>query len=249
MAVHLTIHDVSPAWEREVDDALLMCARVEAKPALLVVPNFHGRWPLLDHPAFCAKLRELQRAGHEIYLHGFFHKSRVNEDAALPARRGAPPSRVAWLFAQKVASGGEAEFSDVSREEAIERLDRGEAMLREAGLTIDGFIAPAWSMPGWLLPILASRGYRFCEDHLKVYDPAKGRAKASVVLNYASRSRARIASTVAYCRVARYARAVLPARIAIHPGDMRVPLLRREVEGLLAWGAGDYVPRGDALLG
>ena len=55
-------------------------------------------------------------------------------------------------------------------------------------------------------------------------------------------------STVAYCRVARYARAVVPARIAIHPADMRFALLRREVKALLAWGKGDFVARGDALL-
>ena len=255
MAVHLSIHDVSPAWEREVESALAFCADVGAKPALLVVPNFHGKWPLLDHPKYCARLRDLQAQGHEIILHGFFHKSRPREgidaDLPSPARSqgdAGAPSRLAWLFAQRVASGGEAEFSDVSKAEALERLDRGERVLRDAGLTIDGFIAPAWSMPSWLLPLLGDRGYRFSEDHIRVYDPARGRAKASVVLNYASRSEARILSTVAYCRVAKYARALLPARVAIHPGDMRVPLLTREVQRLLAWGAGDFVARGEALL-
>jgi predicted deacetylase len=257
MAVHVSIHDVSPAWEREVEEALALAADVGVKPALLVVPNFHGRWPLLDHPEFCARLRDLQGRGHEIYLHGFFHKSRPlgADDADLPARpahgthESGAPSRLAWIFAQRIASGGEAEFSDVSRDEAVERLDRGERVLGDAGLTIDGFIAPAWSMPAWLLPLLGARGYRFSEDHTRVYDPSRGRAKASVVLNYASRTKARMLSTVAYCRVAKHARALFPARVAIHPGDMRVPLLQREVRALLAWGAGDYVPRGDALLG
>jgi predicted deacetylase len=247
MAVHLSLHDVSPAWEKECEQALAFCAEVGARPALLVVPNFHGAWPLEEHPAFCARLRELQKQGHEIYLHGFFHKSRPRDDVGQQGANGRPRG-LAWLFAQKVVSGGEAEFSDVSRDEAIARLDQGERALAAAGLTIDGFVAPAWSMPAWLLPMLASRGYRFTEDHVRVYDPAGGRARPSVVLNYASRSTGRMLSTVAYCRVAKYARSVVPARIAIHPGDMRVAMLRRELQALLAWGAGDYVARGELLI-
>ncbi len=244
MAIHLSLHDVSPAWSAEVDQALELAREVDAKPALLVVPNFHGRWPLEDHPAFAAQLRDLQARGHEVFLHGFFHRARSEAGTAEDGR----PRRLAWYFAQRVASAGEAEFRDVSRDEAVDRLDRGERTLRAAGLAIDGFVAPAWSMPPWLVPLLAERGYRFAEDHLRVFDPAGGRARASVVLNYASRTRLRMLSTVAWCRAAKHARAFFPARIAIHPADLRVPLLRRELRHLLAWGAGDYVPRSQSLF-
>lgn len=244
MAVHLSLHDVSPAWAAEMDLALAYCAEVDAKPALLVVPNFHGEWPLEEHPAFAARLRELQAAGHEIFLHGFFHRSRETAGSAQDGR----PSGLSWQIAQRVMSAGEAEFRDVSKAEAVERLDRGERALGDAGLSIDGFVAPAWAMPPWLLPMLGDRGYQFAEDHLHVYDPANHRTRASVVLNYASRTRLRMLSTVAWCRTAKYARALMPARIAIHPADMRVPLLRRELRHLLAWGAGDYVARAQALF-
>jgi predicted deacetylase len=155
---------------------------------------------------------------------------------------------VRWLFAQRVVSGGEAEYSDVTEAEARARLDDGERVLREAGLRIDGFVAPAWSFEPWLLPILAERGYSFTEDHTRVYDPRRGRTRASVVLNYASRSTARMFSTVAYCRVAKHARAVMPARVAIHPADMRFMLLRREIDHLLDWARGDVVARGADLF-
>jgi predicted deacetylase len=140
-------------------------------------------------------------------------------------------------------------MSDVSEAEGEERIDEGERVLRGAGLRIDGFVAPAWSMPPWLLPLLAARGYRFTEDHLRVYDPAAGRSRASVVLNWASRSPGRLLSTVAWCRVAKHARALMPARIAIHPGDMRFLVLRREIERLLAWADGHIVERAADLLG
>jgi hypothetical protein len=242
MPVHVSIHDVSPAWSDEIEAALSLCASRNVRPALLVVPNFHGKAPLLDDPRFCARLRELRAAGHEIYLHGLLHQSADRFD---PARVS---SRVGWLFAQRVASGGEAEMSDVSAEEGRARIEEGERVLRAADLDIDGFVAPAWSMPGWLLPLLGRRGYRFTEDHLHVYDPAAGRARASVVLNWATRSPARLVSTLAWCRLAKAARPFAPARIAIHPADMRYRIVRREIERLLDWAGGDVVARGTDLL-
>jgi len=249
MPVHVSIHDVSPAWEREVEVALEMCHEAGVAPALLVVPDFHGKALLSDHPAFIERLRTLERQGHEIYLHGYYHRSRAWDDKDIHARRepGAA-ARLRHAFAQKVVSGSEAEFSDVSREEAVGRLDAGERMLKDAGLHISGFVAPAWSMPRWVLDLLGDRGYRFTEDHLRVHDPAGRRSRPSVVLNYASRTPARLLSSVAWCRLARPARRVLPARIAIHPADMRYALLRSEVVSLLRWASGDFAATGQALF-
>jgi uncharacterized protein len=241
MAVHVSLHDVSPAWEREVAVALEMAHEAGARPALLVVPNFHGEALLTDHPPFVDRLRALEADGHEIYLHGYYHRARVETSGSLL-------ERAKHGFAQKIVSGGEAEFSDVSRDEAVKRLDDGERMLRECGLTIRGFIAPAWSMPGWVLELLAERGYRFSEDHLRIYDPAAKRTALSLVLNFASRTPARLLSSVAFCRIATPAKRVVPARIAVHPADMRFALLRQEVARLLRWGRGDFVATGASLF-
>jgi len=242
LPVHVSIHDVSPVWADEVEDALSMCREFGIRPALLAVPNFHNRAPLADNPAFCERLRELQADGHEVFLHGFFHRSAPSFDPS----RGS--TRWEWFFAQRVASGGEAEMSDLSETEGRERIEAGERALRDAGLRIDGFVAPAWSMPRWLLPLLGSRGYRFCEDHLRVYDPAAGQSRPSVVLNWATRSPVRLLSTVLWCRAAKHARALVPARIAIHPADTRYILVRRELQRLLAWARGDVVARGADLI-
>jgi predicted deacetylase len=243
VAVHVSIHDVSPACAGEVEAALRLCDAVGARAALLVVPNFHERAPILEDPGFCARLRELQGRGHEVYLHGLYHRS-------APAYRARARSggRLAWFFAQRIVSAGEAEMSDLTEAEGVWRIAEGERVLRAAGLRIDGFVAPAWSMPSWLLPSLAARGYRFTEDHMRVYDPVEGRARASIVLNWASRSPARLLSTVGWCRAAKYGRAFFPSRIAIHPADMHFRLLRSEIEGVLAWARGDIVDRGARLL-
>ena len=88
--------------------------------------------------------------------------------------------------------------------------------------------------------------YHYLMPHLKKGAAARG--KPSVVLNYASRTPARLLSSVAWCRIARPARLLLPARIAIHPADMRYALLRDEVQSLLAWGRGDFAETGSSLF-
>ena len=238
MPVHLSIHDVSPAWEAEVDAALEACDAIGARPALLVVPNFHGRASLADHPKYAARLRELQARGHEIFLHGYFHKSGVGGDGAR-----SDANEIQRFFRQNIVSAGEAEFADVSPEEATRRLDEGAKMLVDAGLRVDGFVAPAWSMPKWLLPMLAERKLTFSEDHTRIYDTTRDRSRASLVLNFASRTPSRLFSSMAYARIARPARRIFPTRVAIHPVDMHVELLRHEVRSLLAWAKGDVVDR------
>jgi predicted deacetylase len=242
LPVHVSIHDVSPASSRELEAALEICHAASVRPALLVVPDFHLRAPLLDDAPFCARLRELQGEGHEIYLHGYSHQSAPFYDGS------SGNTRLDWLFAQRIASNGEAEMSDVSETEGARRIEQGHATLEKAGLKVDGFVAPAWSMPRWLLPRLAERGCRFTEDHWHVYDPAAHHRRWSLVLNWATRSPLRVASTVAWCRLARFGKSVLPARIAIHPGDMRFALVRREIAQTLNWARGDSVARGHDLL-
>ncbi len=238
MTVHVSIHDVSPKFEDAIERALLACHRNGAKPSLLVVPDFHGESLLTDHPRFVDRLKELASGGHEVILHGYAHR----------ADGDAPGFGVSRFVAQRVVSNGEAEFSSLSEAAARSRIDDGIRVLRDARLTPVGFIPPAWSMPKWLLPVLAEKGFRYTEDHLFVFDPVAKTSRPSVVLNYAGRTKARMLSTVAYCRVARYARALVPARIALHPGDMNVPLLAREVESLLRWGRGDYDDRVASLV-
>jgi len=227
--VHVSLHDVSPAFEAEVEQALELCARRSIRPALLVVPDYHERAPLESHPDFCARLRELQAAGHELYLHGFAHRSRP-----APPKEIGQRDRLEWYFRQRVVSGGEAEFADLTRAEAIERLDRGLAVFERCGLQADGFVPPAWSMPDWVLPLLAERQIPFTEEHLWIHRPLVGDKRRSLVFNWATRTLERKISTVVFCRAARPLVGVLPTRIAIHPADMRSPLVVAEIRRMLA---------------
>jgi hypothetical protein len=236
MQVHVSLHDVSPAFAPQVEAALELCHRWGTKPALLVVPNYHGRFPLGDHPDFVRRLADLVRAGHELHLHGLLHQ----------AGTGAPegdgrPGRLGRLLAQRVVSAGEAEFSDLGRSQAALRLDEGERLLRSLGLEPRGFVPPAWSMPAWMLGLLRERGFRHTEDHLSVYDPVRGKKRGTLLINWATRSPSRLWSTVAFGRLARPAGRWWPTRIAIHPSDLGHPRVAREIAVLLGRAEGHFV--------
>ena len=241
MHVHVSIHDVSPAWAQEIEMAVMLARRHGVKPALLVVPDFHGKWPLLAHPSFCRWLKAQSAEGCETYLHGFFHRAN-----SAPAPRLS--ERVRHHVAQRLVSDREAEFSDVSREEATFRLEQGERILALADLPVSGFVPPARSMRSWLVPLLGRRGYRFTEDHMRIYDPLERRARASLVLNYATRTRARMLSAIAFCRVAPWVSPLLPTRVAIHPADLRHAGVRAELDRLLARFRGRFTSRAADLF-
>ena len=78
-------------------------------------------------------------------------------------------------------------------------------------------------------------GFALAEDHLRVWRPADGKILArGPVITWASRSRARIASSLAFARLSWPALALLPAvRVAVHPGDAHVPALLASIDRTL----------------
>ncbi len=224
--IHVSIHDVSPRWRDEVETALGWCHDIGVKPGLLVVPDFHGRSPLADDTAYCARLRALAGEGHEVFLHGYRHLS--------PEGRG-----LGHFVAQRVASAGEAEFAAYDEDEGTRLLDRGLALLKGLGLPVHGFVPPAWARRAWLIPALRARSIDYVEDQLFAYRPVRGDRVLAPAINFASRTLGRRVTSVAYARVARgWRRVGLGVRVAIHPADLHHPWLVDETRSLLAWAKG-----------
>ncbi|HET9929325.1 MAG TPA: DUF2334 domain-containing protein [Polyangiaceae bacterium] len=244
MAVHVSIHDVCPRYTAEIEHAMLLCRARDLAPALLVVPNMHGHAPLDGDPSFVERLLDHERAGSQILLHGLYHLTEVAPDRV---RHGAL-AEVPRYLRQRVASAGEAEFGELSIAEAAERLDRGLSMFSRLGLPVHGFVPPAWILPRRLMPALAARKIRYTESHFGVHDPVSGRSRTSAVMNFATRTHARLLTSVSYVRAARALRGTLPLRIAIHPPDLRSPLALRETIRLLDWARGDFVQRVEDLF-
>jgi predicted deacetylase len=234
MKVHVSIHDVSPAYEAQVFHLLDLCHARGLKPALLVVPNFHERAPLADSKVFVDAVRSLG-VDHELFLHGYTH-------------RAAERSGVRSFVDQRIVSAGEGEFSHLTVSECATLVGAGERVMRELGLRIDGFVPPAWVSPEALVEVLAARGYAYTEDHLTVQRPATGESWPSLVVNFASRSQARAITTALFSRLSMWFSLGVRTRVALHPTDLRVPFLHREIARLLDWASEQQVSTSDQFL-
>jgi len=214
-----SIHDVTPAYESQVDTLYdRLCGLLDGpRLAMLVVPDFEDRAPLAGNAAYAAKLRGWAKDGVEMFLHGWCHR----DDAR---KRG---------FMQKHMTAGAGEFAQLSRAEALRRLSEGRKVVEDAiGQSVAGFIAPAWLYSPDAIDALGEAGFALAENHLKVWQPTTGRVVArSPVITWASRTPGRVRSSLMVAAAARAAPwALRNARIAVHPPDITVPALLDSID-------------------
>jgi uncharacterized protein len=215
-----SIHDVSPRFAGEVDRLVhLLQPHVGNRVAMLVVPNHWGDAPLIAGSGFASKLRAWADAGVEMFLHGYFH-----HDEARHAGR--------WnRFRASYMTAGEGEFLGLSKREALARISGGKALVEDViGRPLAGFVAPAWLYGPGAAEALADCAIPIAEDHWRIWSPATGAELArGPVITWASRTRMRLASSLAAAAVLRR----LPAsvlRVGVHPPDCGEPALMRSIE-------------------
>ena len=119
------LHDVTPAFAAETRVIMGELGPLLGRSlSLAVVPDWHGKWPLSEHPEFC---RWLQECADERLLHGYFHRR----------RRGFG---VATLLTE-----GCDEMNGLSRDETQRTLEHGQRVFTEVfGEPARGFLAPGW---------------------------------------------------------------------------------------------------------
>jgi len=218
-----SIHDVGPRFEREVDQLADRLSRHLGGPrfAMLVVPDHWGQAPLVGARAFQAKLRDWATSGVEMFVHGWTHRD-DNPTKGFKARH---------------MTAGEGEFSALPQAEALRRMTEGRALIEDiTGAPVAGFIAPAWLYSPGAMAALGEAGFAMAEDHMQVWRPADGAVLArGPVVTWASRSRSRIRSSLAFAALARTAlRPLGTLRIAVHPGDTSVPALLDSIDASFA---------------
>lgn len=224
----VAVHDVTPAHERGLDALYRLLDDLGVRRyALLVVPDWHGAWPLARFGGFTAGLRERAAAGAEIVLHGWRHDE-----------VGQAPS-----LAHRVRTFGrtnrEGEFASLTPAETATRIARGRDTLRAAGLEPLGFIPPAW-LPGPDLPrVVAEAGLAFTEDTRGVVTLPTGRRIRAPATCWSTRRAWRVAGSVVVAAMRlRVERARPLVRVAFHPPDAASPAVlascRRTLGALLA---------------
>jgi len=217
-----SIHDVSPRFEREVDQLAERLNRHLGGPnfAMLVVPDHWNGAPIAPNTPFARRLRDWADSGIEMFVHGWSHL----DDSE---HRGADALRAKHMTA------GEGEFLGLSRAEALARMQRGKALVEDIiGRPAAGFIAPAWLYSEGARAALGEAGFALAEDHMRVWRPGDGAPLTKgPVITWASRSRPRQLSSLAAAGVLRIV--LQPAkivRVAVHPGDTTVPQLLDSID-------------------
>jgi predicted deacetylase len=189
---------------------------------MLVVPNHWGDAPLVAGSNFTSKLRAWADAGVEMFLHGYFHRDEGRHVGG-------------WnRFRAQHMTAGEGEFLGLSHREAKNRIAGGKALVEDVtGRPIAGFIAPAWLYGPGAAEALADCAIPIAEDHLRVWSPATGAELArGPVITWASRTRMRLASSLAAAALLR--RAPLNVlRIGVHPPDVGHERLVRSIDATL----------------
>jgi uncharacterized protein len=222
-----SIHDVSPKFETQVDRLADLVSRGMDAPryAMLVVPDHWGDAPIRAGTPFASRLRGWSDVGVDMFVHGWFHLDRSEHEGAM-AR-----------FKARRMTAGEGEFLGLDYATARARMADGRKLIEDIiGRPAAGFIAPAWLYGEGAKQALLEEGFALAEDHMKVWRPSDGAVLArGPVITWASRSRWRIASSLA---VAAVARAALPRRpwmrLAVHPGDTNVPALLDSIASTIA---------------
>ncbi len=234
----VSIHDVSPRSWRAVDTLVERLERHvgAGQYAMLVIPDHWREAPIAGDRAFHAALRGWAAQGVEMFLHGWCHR----DESGLSS------------FKARHLTAGEGEFLALSQAEAAGLMQQGKALLEDIlGAPLAGFIAPAWLYGPGALAALDEAGFALAEDHFKVWVPGSRAVLArGPVVTWASRSRGRIASSLAFATLARAALPVMPTvRVAVHPGDVTVPALLASIDATLARFAATHRPsRYGALL-
>ncbi len=215
----VSIHDVTPAMDVSVRRLWELCRRHGVTPALLVVPDWHGAWPIESHPAFVEWVRACAASGAEIVLHGERH-----DEVGLPRT---------WRDALRAfgRTAREGEFLTLQRDAATARIGRGLERLRALGLAPIGFIPPAWLAREATHDAVRDAGLHMSEDaatirvhtaHTRLYAPA---------LRWSGRSTARAVGSRVMAAVRwRTQRTAALVRLALHPQDLDHPVTALSVE-------------------
>ena len=207
-----TINDVSPAQASDVRAAWDLCAQLGIVPALLVVPDWHGHWPLERHGGVVAWLRACAEDGAEILLHGERH-----DEAGLPRRFG--DSVRAWGRTLR-----EGEFLTLDAGAASERIGRGLRRLRALGLRPCGFVPPAWLARDVVYSAAAAWGLKVAEDVSAIHLLSRGLRIAAPVMRWSARTVLRVHASILVATLrSLLQRQAAVVRVAIHPPDMASP--------------------------
>lgn len=229
----VSLHDVAPTtWETTRKIIGELQRHGIRTSSLLVVPDYHRSGPSMQDPVFVTGLRELEEAGHEIVIHGFFHQR--------PRRLGESFSD---QFITRVYTQDEGEFFDLPYDEALRRIKRAREEFEQAGLKPHGFVAPAWLLGPEAERAARDAGLEYTTRLGSVRDLRSGDTYSARSLVYSVRNEWRRTVSLGWnTMLAQLSRRQSLARLSIHPVDYAQPTIWEQICRLLDSMQSDRTP-------
>ncbi|MEP6765518.1 MAG: polysaccharide deacetylase family protein [Gemmatimonadaceae bacterium] len=219
MSLLVSIHDVTPAFDESARVLWNLCRDNGATPALLVVPNWHGEWPLVQHPDFVQWIRECALAGAEILLHGERH-----DEVGLPRT----PADSLRAFGRTAREG---EFLTLDEASAYARIQRGLHLFHDLAINPIGFVPPAWLAREETFAAVKRCGLGVSEDEDGIRVHARNVRMSAPAIRWSGRTpfRARASALLASWRW-QTQRCKPLMRLALHPQDLSSPITAQSVQ-------------------
>jgi predicted deacetylase len=213
----LVLHDVAPeTWPDYRPFVEAVDALGHVPICWLVVPDFHRRNRLEDHPEFCRMLDSRLARGDELILHGCHHADEAP----------APRSPRDW-FMRRVFTY-EGEFYPLDQVESARRLQHGIELFARQQWPLHGFVAPAWLLGPGARCALATTGLTYTSDpgHLYLLPDYTAVDAPGLVWSARSAWRRGMSRLLGEQMLNRHRRASV-LRLGLHPVDMRHEFSRR----------------------
>ena len=225
MSLVVSIHDVCPATRIRAEQILadLRSAGV-SRVSLLVVPDHHHCGLVNESSAFAGWLRDACAEGNEAVLHGYFH-----------LRENRAADGLLTRLITRSYTAGEGEFLDLEYPGARELLLRGRAAVEACGVSVNGFIAPAWLLGAEAERAVREAGFQYTTRIATVSDLVTGTVHRSRSLVWSVRAGWRRTCSLAWNALLFQKTLRHPlARLGIHPPDWDHPRIRRQVLEIVA---------------
>ncbi len=223
-SIVVSLHDVAPRSRDVMEKIVSELAHHGVRAcSLLVVPDYRHQGLATKDRQFVSWLRDLQSAGHEIVIHGYFHERprRANET-------------IRDKFFTRLYTADEGEFYDLDYEEAFRRITTARDEFRASGLKPRGFVAPAWLLSAEAERAARDAGLEYTTRLRTVRDLRSGEEFPVRSIVYSVRSNWRRAISRAWnATLFRLLKSSPLLRISIHPSDYSHPAIWRQIVDLI----------------
>src|SRR5205809_4294290 len=223
-SIVFSVHDVAP-HSRDVTEKIIieLAHRGVSTCSLLVVPDYRHQGLATKDRQFVSWLRDLQSAGYEIVIHGYFHERPRHANETIRDK-----------FFTRLYTADEGEFYDLNYDEALRRITAARDEFRANNLKPRGFVAPAWLLSKEAERAVCDAGMEYTTRLHKVCDLRAGSEFAARSIVYSVRRNWRRGiSRICNATLFRYLEGRPLLRISIHPPDYSHPAIWRQVTSMI----------------